>query len=69
MNGLRTVARTAFESVDNLFDRAFGPELNPMHQLGALGWFFYWIVIASGVYLYQFVSKGLVQTNRMLLLK
>ena len=56
MSGLRTVTRAAFESVENLFDRAFGPELNPMHQLGALGWFFYWIVIVSGVYLYSVQS-------------
>ncbi len=66
MNGLRTVARTAFESVDNLFDRAFGPELNPMHQLGALGWFFYWIVIVSGIYLYIFFDTGIDQAYESL---
>jgi ferredoxin/coenzyme F420-reducing hydrogenase delta subunit len=66
MNGLRTVAKAAFESVENLFDRAFGPELNPMHQLGALGWFFYWIVIVSGVYLYIFFDTGIHQAYESL---
>jgi ferredoxin/coenzyme F420-reducing hydrogenase delta subunit len=66
MSGLRTVAKAAFESVDNLFDQAFGPELNPMHQLGALGWFFYWIVIVSGVYLYIFFDTGIHQAYESL---
>ena len=66
MSGLRTVAKAAFESVENLFDRAFGPELNPMHQLGALGWFFYWIVIVSGVYLYIFFDTGIDQAYQSL---
>lgn len=33
-------------------DDVFGPSLNPLSQLGALGFFFYWIVAASGIYLY-----------------
>jgi ferredoxin/coenzyme F420-reducing hydrogenase delta subunit len=66
MSGLRNVARAGFESVENLFDRAFGPELNPMHQLGALGWFFYWIVIVSGIYLYIFFDTGIHQAYESL---
>jgi len=66
MSGVRRVAKAAFERVDNLFDRAFGAELNPMHQLGALGWFFYWIVIVSGVYLYIFFDTGIDQAYESL---
>ncbi|MDH3888816.1 MAG: cytochrome b N-terminal domain-containing protein [Gammaproteobacteria bacterium] len=66
MSGLRTVIKATFESVENIFDRAFGPELNPMHQLGALGWFFYWIVIVSGVYLYIFFDTGIHQAYESL---
>jgi quinol-cytochrome oxidoreductase complex cytochrome b subunit/coenzyme F420-reducing hydrogenase delta subunit len=61
VNGPRRVIRTAFESVENGFDRAFGPVWNPMHQLGALGWFFYWITIVSGIYLYIFFDTGINQ--------
>ncbi len=66
MNGLRSAAKASFEYVENVFDRAFGPELNPMHQLGALGWFFYWIVIVSGVYLYIFFDTGIDQAYESL---
>lgn len=44
-----------------MFDTFFGGHNNPLHQLGALGWFFYWIVAASGVYLYIFFDTGVTQ--------
>jgi quinol-cytochrome oxidoreductase complex cytochrome b subunit len=66
VSGPRRVARAAFERVENGFDRAFGPAWNPMHQLGALGWFFYWITIASGVYLYIFFDTGISQAYQSL---
>ena len=34
------------------FVAAFGPRWNPLYQLGALGFFYYWIVAVSGIYLY-----------------
>jgi ferredoxin/coenzyme F420-reducing hydrogenase delta subunit len=66
VSGPRRVARAAFERVENGFDRAFGPAWNPLHQLGALGWFFYWITIASGVYLYIFFDTGISQAYQSL---
>ncbi len=66
MTGLRTVARVAFESVDNLFSQAFGPAWNPLYHLGTLGWFFYWIVIVSGIYLYIFFDTGITQAHESL---
>ena len=36
----------------------FGTQANPMLQLGAMGWFFYWVVIFSGIYLYIFFDTG-----------
>jgi ferredoxin/coenzyme F420-reducing hydrogenase delta subunit len=44
-----------------MFDAAYTPACNPMQQLGALGWFFYWIVIVSGIYLYIFFDTGISQ--------
>ena len=52
------VLRGALERVESGFDAAFTPALNPLYQLGALGWFFYWIVAATGVYLYIFFDTG-----------
>ena len=66
MNSPRRVVRAAFERVENGFDRTFGPYWNPMHQLGALGWFFYWITIVSGVYLYIFFDTGINQAYQSL---
>ena len=66
MSGPRRVGRWVFESVENGFDRVFGPAWNPMHQLGALGWFFYWITIVSGIYLYIFFDTGINQAYQSL---
>jgi len=66
MNGTRAIARAAFESVDSLFDRAFTTAWNPMYHLGTLGWFFYWITIVSGIYLFIFFDTGIHQAYESL---
>lgn len=48
----KMVLKTGFEWLEDGFDRAFGPAWNPLYQLGAMGFFFYWIVIVTGIYLY-----------------
>jgi len=35
-----------------LFDRAFGAACNPWRQLGALGYWLFWVVAATGIYVY-----------------
>lgn len=61
MRGIRGPLRFAFEGVEDWFDAAFRPAWNPFYQLGALGWFFYWIVVATGVYLYIFFDTGITR--------
>ena len=51
----------AFGALDELCSRAFTPAWNPMLQLGALGWFFFWIVAVSGIYLYVFFDTGITR--------
>jgi ferredoxin/coenzyme F420-reducing hydrogenase delta subunit len=58
----RRALRRVFEWLDALCARAFPPAWNPMVQLGALGWLFFWIVAASGLYLYVFFDTGVVDT-------
>ncbi len=41
-----------FELAEIGFDKLFGREWNPLFYLGALAWFNFWIVAASGIYLY-----------------
>ena len=56
---IRAGLRQVLERVESGFDAVFGAELNPLYQLGALGWFFYWIVAVSGIYLYIFFDTGI----------
>jgi quinol-cytochrome oxidoreductase complex cytochrome b subunit/coenzyme F420-reducing hydrogenase delta subunit/Fe-S-cluster-containing hydrogenase component 2 len=48
-----------FDTVEALLDRPFGQAWNPMRHLGALGFFMYWIVAISGIYLYIFFDTGI----------
>jgi coenzyme F420-reducing hydrogenase delta subunit/ferredoxin len=41
-------------AIERAFDQAFGAAANPWRHLGALGFFFFWIVVASGIYVYAF---------------
>lgn len=59
MRALKKPMRLGFEAAEDWFDAAFTPSWNPFYQLGALGWFFYWIVVATGVYLYIFFDTGI----------
>lgn len=58
---MRRALRSVFERIDRWFEVAFTPAWNPLVQLGALGWFFYWIVIVSGIYVYIFFDTGITQ--------
>ncbi|NJN40402.1 MAG: 2Fe-2S iron-sulfur cluster binding domain-containing protein [Gammaproteobacteria bacterium] len=47
-----------FHRADALFNRFFGEHLNPLFHLGALSYFMYWVVVATGLYVYIFFSTG-----------
>jgi ferredoxin len=51
--------RRGFELIERPFDAVFGPDLNPLKQLGALGFFFFWVVAVSGIYLFIFFDTGI----------
>jgi quinol-cytochrome oxidoreductase complex cytochrome b subunit/coenzyme F420-reducing hydrogenase delta subunit len=52
-------AARAFRALDRLLDRPFGAAANPLRQLGALGYHAFWIIAASGAYLYVFFDTSL----------
>ncbi|MDH3531648.1 MAG: hydrogenase iron-sulfur subunit [Gammaproteobacteria bacterium] len=56
---LKRLLRIVFDRVETLFDHAFGQHLNPLVWLGALGWYFFWIVAGTGIYLYVFFDTGI----------
>lgn len=51
-NSPRLLALRLLQDIEALFDRAFGPDGNPWHHLGALCYFFFWIITVTGVYLF-----------------
>jgi quinol-cytochrome oxidoreductase complex cytochrome b subunit/coenzyme F420-reducing hydrogenase delta subunit len=59
MATLKRILRTLYDRAEALFDVAFGQQYNPLAWLGALGWYFFWIVAGTGVYLYIFFDTGL----------
>lgn len=56
---IQRAGRRAFALFENAFDAAFGPKINPFYHLGALSFFFFWVVVASGVYLYVFFESSI----------
>lgn len=61
MDLLRRPLRTCFDAGEGLLALAFPANWNPLLNLGALGFFFYWIVTVSGIYVYIFFDTGVTQ--------
>lgn len=59
---LQRILRVGFEPVERGLERVFGPAANPFGQLGTVGFFLYWIVAVSGIYLYIFFSTSVTDT-------
>ena len=59
MSWLKAAMRFLFAQAEAVFDLAFGRQNNPLACLGALGWYFFWIVAGTGVYLYIFFDTGI----------
>jgi coenzyme F420-reducing hydrogenase delta subunit/Pyruvate/2-oxoacid:ferredoxin oxidoreductase delta subunit len=49
----------ALQRAEHLFDAAFGTRANPLRHLGALGFYFLWIVAVSGIYLYAVLDTSI----------
>jgi ferredoxin/coenzyme F420-reducing hydrogenase delta subunit len=61
MQWLKLVIRACMEWLESGLDRICGPTLNPLTQLGALGWFQFWLIAFSGIYLFIFFDTGVTQ--------
>ncbi|HXW64777.1 MAG TPA: 2Fe-2S iron-sulfur cluster-binding protein [Burkholderiaceae bacterium] len=58
IRAIQAVAQSLLLRLDNLFNHLFGPESNPLYQLGAITYFLFWIILGSGLYLYAFYRTG-----------
>lgn len=50
-----------FLRMEGLFNAAFGDRINPFYHLGAITFYLFWIVGASGLYLYIFFETGVAE--------
>lgn len=53
-------ALRVLHAIEAPFDRAFGSVDNPWHNLGALSYFFFWIIAATGLYLFAFFDTSVI---------
>jgi CDP-4-dehydro-6-deoxyglucose reductase len=58
IRAVQAALRWAFMHAEALFNRAFGDRLNPYYHLGAISFFLFWIVVATGLYLYAFFDTS-----------
>ncbi len=56
---LRDGTRALFGRIENAFDVPFGPADNPLRHLGAMGFYFFWIIAISGLYLYTVLDTSI----------
>ena len=61
MNLLKRSLRAIFARLEQLLASVFGPSLNPLVHLGPMGWFLFWVVAVSGIYVYIFFDTGVEQ--------
>jgi ferredoxin/coenzyme F420-reducing hydrogenase delta subunit len=61
MERFKAALRFAFDAAESVLGRAFPAAWNPLLNLGALGFFFYWTVTVSGVYIFIFFDTGITQ--------
>ncbi len=57
----KRLLRAGFGGAETVLSKAFPPAWNPLLNLGALGFFFYWIITVSGIYVYIFFDTGITQ--------
>jgi len=55
---VQAIGQTCFMRIEAWFNAAFGDRLNPFYHLGEIAFFLFWIVAASGLYLYVFFDTG-----------
>lgn len=58
MKIVRLLISRCFGLIESGLGYIFPPSSNPLLNLGALGFFFYWIITVSGIYIYIFFDTG-----------
>lgn len=61
MKAIKSGLRAIFLRLEQLGEKCFGPALNPWVHLGSLGWYLFWIITVTGIYIYIFFDTGVTQ--------
>ena len=51
--------KRGYLALEEWFNISFGPDWNPLYHLGTLTFFFFWVVLVSGIYLFIFFDTSL----------
>ncbi len=62
MKPLRAAIQFLFLRLEAVGNRIFGERLNPLYYLGASSFWMFWVVAASGLYVYAFYETGVDKT-------
>lgn len=55
---IQRVGQSIFLRLESALNVVFGPTLNPLYYLGAITYLMFWIIVASGFYIYAFYETG-----------
>ncbi|MBF0272514.1 MAG: cytochrome b N-terminal domain-containing protein [Magnetococcales bacterium] len=58
MEAVRKIGNNIILSVELLFNKGFPNRLNPFYHLGSLTFFFFWVVLVSGIYVFIFFETS-----------
>jgi NAD(P)H-flavin reductase/quinol-cytochrome oxidoreductase complex cytochrome b subunit/ferredoxin len=61
---LQRLLQRLFLKAEALFNGVFGERLNPLYHLGAVSYWLFWVVLASGLYLYAFFDTSVTDAYR-----
>lgn len=61
LDRVQRIGRALFLRGEAGFNAAFGDRLNPLYHLGEITFFLFWVVAASGLYLYAFFKTGVTE--------
>ncbi|GJL81346.1 MAG: hypothetical protein DHS20C01_09800 [marine bacterium B5-7] len=51
--------KRSYRALEAWFNLSFGPAWNPLYNLGTLAFFFFWVVLVSGLYLFIFFDTSI----------
>lgn len=59
---LQASLRRLFMYAEAIFNKAFGDKINPLYHLGAIAFYLFWLVAATGLYLYAFFKTSVADS-------